>query len=78
MAKKTKNPSLAKVAKTYRKNTKQNDQGWDGGRFFNEGGKSQGLGGSTRKNTYKPAPKDITLGGTRKGRGATTKKLGRA
>jgi hypothetical protein len=70
--------SLKKVAKTYKKNTKQSNVSWDGARFFNEGAKGYGLGSSLRQNVYKPAAKSVTLGTTKAGKGATIKKKGRA
>lgn len=77
--KKPKAPSMAKVARTYRKTHKQDDAGWTGARMFNEGAKPYGQGGSTTKNTYKPKAKSVTLGGsTKAGKGITKRKIGRA
>lgn len=76
--KKPKAPSLKRVAKTYRKNTKFADAGYDGARFFSEGAKPYGLGEATKTNTYKPKAKSITLGGTRSAKPATVRKKGKS
>lgn len=78
MAKKTKGPSMAKVAKTYKKNSKPATDYNEGSRYFTQDAKPTYLGGTSRKNTYKPAPKSITLGGSSKNKPVTKKKLGRA
>ena len=80
MAKKPKQPkapSMKRVAKMYKKTHEQIGE-WSGARMFNSGAKSHGLGDATTKNTYKPTPKQITVGGTRRGKGATIKKRGTA
>jgi hypothetical protein len=75
---KKKGPSLKQVAKTYRKSTKIDNPGYDGGRFFNEGAKPYGVGELTRTNTYKPKAKRVTLGGTRAAKPTTIRKKGKA
>lgn len=72
MAKKLKSPSLAKVAKTYKKNTEKTQTYEDQGMY------RLGIGSSLNKNKYTPKATDMTYGGTRKGKGTTVKKLGKA
>jgi hypothetical protein len=77
MAKKTKNPSLKQVAKAYKKSTKPATNTNEGARYFTDDAKSTHLGAKTRKNAYKPASKQVTLGGTSKsGKGVTKYKKG--
>jgi hypothetical protein len=74
---KPKAPSLAKVARTYRKNTKT-EQSHTGSHFFSEGASTKSTGSVKRKNTYKPVPKQMTYGAsTKEGKGKTIRKKGR-
>ncbi len=70
--------SLKEAAKTYKKNTKTSKVEWDGAAVANTAGRRIGIGSTTSKNTYKPKATSVTFGGTRKGKGATIKKKGRA
>jgi hypothetical protein len=76
--KKTKNPSMKQVAKAYRKTHSKSNVDYDGAMVFDSNGKRQSAQTVTKgKNTYKPRPTQITLGGERKGKGTTIKKKGR-
>jgi len=72
--------SMKKVARTYRKNTKPTKVEWDGARRFDGStGKYSGVAKVTRgENTYKPKARKITVGGTKRGKGSTKTKTGRA
>lgn len=69
--------SLAKVAKTYKKNHADREIYNEGARFFDKNAMPYAIGNTTSRNTYKPKAKSITLGGTRANKGATIKKKGK-
>lgn len=75
--KKPKGPSMAKVAKVYKKTTKPSTNYNEGSIYWTDGAKPTHLGKTTRTNNYKPSPKQVTVGGTAKGKGVTKKRIGR-
>lgn len=66
-----KNPSLKKVARTYRKAHTKPKVDWSGARIHTDGGGVRGQATVTSKLTYKPKAKAATYGGTVGGKGAT-------
>lgn len=80
MAKKTKGPSMKQVARVYKKNTKPSNSFSD--RATGKSLKSSDGRIPTQEGLRTPSPKlkakSVTMGGTRGGRGATIKKLGKA
>lgn len=78
MPKRSKNPSMAKVASTYKKAHKTTKPEWSGARLHDNLGGTRGTATTTSKLTYKPKAKSITLGTTVNGRGGTKYKKGRA
>lgn len=74
---KPKKVSMAKVARTYRKNRTASKVSYDGARSFDQFGQDSAVSSITPgKNTYKPKAKSQTLGGVRKGKGVTIKRKG--
>jgi len=78
MAKKPKSPSLAKVAKTYKKAHNQPFPSWNGASYVDSGMNKSSLGSGKSKLNYTPKPTAMTYGGTRKGKGTTIRKTGKA
>lgn len=66
-----KNPSLKKVAKTYRKTHSKPKVEWSGARIHTGDAGVRGVATVESKLTYKPKAKAATFGGTRGGKGAT-------
>jgi hypothetical protein len=62
MPTKKKGPSLAKVARTYKKAYTKPKTTNEGARFFNDGAKPYAIGDTERKLKYKPAPRAGTFG----------------
>ena len=77
--KRPKAPSLAKVARTYRKTTKPASQSDSGGsHFYTENAKPTSLARTSRTPSFKPKSKSVTLGSTKQGKGTTVRRRGRA
>jgi hypothetical protein len=77
---KPKSPSLKRVARTYRKTQTPKKIVYDGGRTFDENGRSKAIISSVTpgQNSYKPKAKSVTLGGSSKsGKPQTKRKTGR-
>lgn len=71
--------SMKKVARTYRKNTSKKKTTWDGARRFDNQGQDYAAGTTTGgQNTYKPKARKVTVGGSKRGKGVTRTKTGRA
>lgn len=75
MPRKPKSPSLAKVARNYRKNTKPSSDIYSMGKKVKSDGRIPVVSGPRVPDTKLKA-KSMTYGGTRKGKGATIKKRG--
>jgi hypothetical protein len=72
-------PSLRKVARVYKKTTKQASKSDSGGaHFFTDQARPTGLARTSRTPNFTPKVKSVTVGGTRASKPTTVRKKGRA